>query len=1490
MASAIAAVADLHGRRSHDVIAAALSALTRLDHRGARGADPEDGDGAGLIFEVPDAFCRAVAGVELPDTGHYATGLVFLPADPTDAARAIRIFEKYALVEGLEVLSWRDVPVVPAVLGPTADRHRPTIRQVFLAGAALPGTRTGRAGEALSGIELERVAYCVRRQTERETAQRGLDAYFPSLSTRTITYKGRLTSYQLSAFFPDLKDGRLTSATALACVNVSETTTPGWTNEQPGRIVAHAGTITSLGANRNWMAARESVLSSEALPGNIRRLFPIVTADASGGAAFDAVLELLYLTGRSLPHAVAMMMPSAWENDLSMDPQVRAFHRYHACVMEPWYGSGPVAFSDGATIGMTTDRLGGGSGRWCHTADGLVVLGSEAGLLDLDPATVVAQGRLRPGEMLLVDTTAGRIVADAEIKAGLAVAEPYGDWLQAGLIDLVDLPPRQQIIYTHDVVTRRQLVFGYGADELELAIAPMARDGWEPRASMVTDMPLSVLSSRPRLLFDYFSPRFAPFSGPPVDPVREEPVTSLAATIGPEANLLAPGPASCRQITLPYPILDNDDLAKLLSVDDDGDLPGYQAVRVSGLYSVRDGAAGIKERLTQICRHVSEAIEDGVRILVLSDRDSNLDLAPIPSLLLTAAVHQHLVREQTRTQVSLLVEAGDCRAARHAALLVAYGASAVNPWLAYETIDEMIISGALGDMDRRIAIRNFIKALGRGILRTMAEAGVAAISSYCAGQSYEAIGLDHGFLKRYFTGTSGRIGGAGLPEVHAEVSGRHQAAYPFDAVPVSHLPPAGGWERWREGEPRLFDPEVVFLLQHATQSRQYDIFQRYTRAVDERAAGATLRGLMRMTSRQAEVPLDEVEPVSEIVKRFVTGAISYGAIASEAHETLAMAMNRLGGRSSTGDGGEDVERSYDPIRRSSIKRVAPGRFGVTSEYLVNADEFEIPLGPAGESMLPADKVWPWIARTRRVTPSLAAESPPWHPDVTSPSDLAQLVHDLKMVNPAARVRVSISRDGASAGVLAKLKADVIVVSPDGADLGAATAIGPSPSLPPWELTLAEAQQTLLTSGLRDRVVLGVGGLATGRDIVIAALLGAEEFGFATAPLIVSGCVMMRVCHLGTCPAGIASQQPYHREFFVGRPEFVENFFVFLAEQVREQLAELGFRTIDEAVGHCEVLDPAPEIRQPKGHLLDLSPLLHVPDLPDNAYRRGVVSQDHGLDHAMDNTLIELAMPALINADPVRSDLAIRNDHRSVGAMLGGEVTRRYGGSGLPEDTISFTMRGTAGQSFGAFLPPGVTLRLLGTANDYVAKGLCGGRVIACPDVSAPYVAQENAIAGNAVLYGATGGELFLGGRVGERFALRNCGAHAVVEGLGDHGCAYMSGGVVVVLGPVGHNFASGMTGGTAFVLDLDATKVNPEHVAVDRVSPEQSRVLFRLMRKHATETGSTVVDPILAGWASQVLRFSVVVSRDHERVMERIRIAEAAGRDVDEAAMGYRTR
>ncbi|HUA27458.1 MAG TPA: glutamate synthase large subunit [Streptosporangiaceae bacterium] len=1490
-------VADLPGRRSHQVVAQALTVLRNLDHRGAKGSDPDTGDGAGILTQIPDALLREVCDFALPDPGRYAVGMVFLPAQADERAGAMTEIERIAALEGLRVLGWRDVPHDPAQCGPGAREVLPHLAHLVVASPGGDG-----------GLALDRRAFCLRKRAEHEAR-----AYFCSLSSATIVYKGMLTATQLERFYPDLSDPRYTSALGLVHSRFSTNTFPSWPLAHPYRYIAHNGEINTIRGNRNWMRAREALLHTDLIEPDadgrgLERLLPILDESASDSASFDACLELLHMGGRSLPHAVLMMIPEPWENHERMDPGLRAFYQFHSTLMEPWDGPALIAFTDGTMIGAVLDRNGLRPGRYWVTADGLVVLASEVGVLDIDPATVVRKGRLQPGRIFLADTASGRIVEDEEVKAGLAAEHPYRDWLHAGLLQLSDLPAREEAAPdAGQPLAIRQQMFGYTEEELRVILAPMARTGGEPLGSMGHDTPVAVLSDRPRLLFDYFTQLFAQVTNPPLDAIREELVTSLASATGPEHDLFQPGPASCRQIVLPYPVISEDDLAKITRINDDGDLPGFAAHVVDGRYHAAGGGAALRARLDQIRAEVSAAIAGGARIIVLTDRgDERQHLAPIPSLLLTGAVHHHLIRERTRTRVGLIVAAGDARECHHIALLIGYGASAVCPYLAIESVRDLVSGGVMDGITADQAAANLIKALGKGLLKIMSKMGVSTVASYTGAQIFEAIGIGDEVVEACFAGTSSRLGGVGFDELAAEAGARHARAFPpRDTRPAHRRLETGGEYQWRrEGEPHLFSPETVFKLQHATRSRRHEIFADYTRLVDDQSSRLmTLRGLLRIRGLDGPpgvrepVPVEEVEPVSSIVRRFSTGAMSYGSISAEAHQTLAIAMNRLGGRSNTGEGGEDPERYIpDPngdLRRSAIKQVASGRFGVTSEYLVNASDLQIKMAqgakPGEGGQLPGHKVYPWIARTRYSTPGVGLISPPPHHDIYSIEDLAQLIHDLKNANPAARVHVKLVAEvgvGTVAAGVAKAHADVVLISGHDGGTGAAPLTSIKHAGAPWELGLAETQQTLLRNGLRDRIVVQVDGqLKTGRDVIVAALLGAEEFGFATAPLVVAGCVLMRVCHLDTCPVGVATQNPELRKRFTGQPEFVVTFFEFLAQEVREYLAELGFRSLDEAVGRVELLDTAAAVEHWKAAGLDLDPVLHVPAVERGAARHAVIGQDHGLDRALDNTLIQLAEGALADGTPVTLELPVRNVNRTVGTMLGYEVTRRWGGRGLPDNTIDISFRGSAGQSFGAFLPAGVTLRLAGDANDYLGKGLSGGRIIAAPSPEATFVAEHQIIAGNVIGYGATSGEILLRGVVGERFCVRNSGATAVAEGTGDHGCEYMTGGRVAVLGPVGRNFAAGMSGGIAYLLDPRSGAVNTEMVDSDPLDPLDADFLRDLLGRHLAETGSAVAAGLLADWEPSVRRFVKVMPKDYKRVLAAARRAEQDGLDVNEAVM-----
>jgi len=1495
-ACGVGLVADLHGRPSHDIVSQGLTVLENLAHRGASGAEPSTGDGAGILIQVPDAFLRTVLDVELPELGGYATGLLFLPTEEEAASKARSSFEALAGEEGFAVVAWRSVPVDSSGLGATARAAEPRIDQVVVV------PRGPNAG--CRGIDLDRRLFPLRKRAEHSIE----GIYFPSLSARTMVYKGMLTSPQLREYFVDLSDPALCSAMALVHSRFSTNTFPSWPLAHPYRLIAHNGEINTVQGNRNWMRAREALLATDLIPGDLERCFPICTPGASDSASFDEVLELLHLGGRSLPHAMLMMIPEAWERHTSMNADRRAFYEFHSALMEAWDGPANVAFTDGTLIGAVLDRNGLRPARYWVVDDGRVIFASEVGVLDVDPAHVVEKGRLEPGRMFLVDTSAGRIISDDEIKEELASQHPYAEWLDDNLVTIDDLPERRMLTPQHASVVTHQRLFGYTNEELRLIVTPMARSGAEPIGSMGSDTPLAVLSTRPRLVYDYFSQLFAQVTNPPLDAIREELVTAISGSVGPEGNLLDPSPKSCHQIVLTSPVIDRDELAKLLYVNENGETPGFRSYAVDGLFHAPRGEETAGEMLTlaldEICSSISLAIQDGANIIVLSDRNSTTTLVPIPSLLLTAAVHQHLVREKTRTQVGLVVESGDAREVHHMALLLSFGAAAVNPYMAFDTIDDMISAGQLEGIPPRQAHKNYVKGASKGVLKVMSKMGVSTVASYTGAQIFEAIGLNRTVIDRYFTGTTSRLGGVGLDVLADEVMARHSQAHIERPTERAHRElEIGGEYQWRrEGELHLFNPKTVFKLQHATRSKRYEIFKEYSSLVDDQSASlSTLRGLLRLrVEESAAIPIDEVEPIESIVKRFSTGAMSYGSISAEAHETLAIAMNRLGARSNTGEGGEDPVRfrpdANGDLRRSAIKQVASGRFGVTSEYLVNADDIQIKIAqgakPGEGGQLPGHKVSVTIAATRHSTPGVGLISPPPHHDIYSIEDIAQLIHDLKSSNPRARIHVKLVAEvgvGTVAAGVAKAHSDVVLISGYDGGTGAAPLTSLKHAGGPWELGLAETQQTLIMNGLRDRIVVQVDGqIKTGRDVIVAALLGAEEYGFATAPLVVSGCVMMRVCHLDTCPVGIATQNPTLRARFAGSPEFVETYFEFIAQEVRESLAALGLRTMDEAIGRTDLLDVTTAVAHWKARGLDLSPILAAPSAADGVVTRCVTSQDHGLDKAIDQQIISAVAASLDDGTPTSVELAISNRDRTAGTLTGYEVTRRHGGAGLPDNTIDVTLHGSAGQSFGAFLPPGITLRLVGDANDYVGKGLSGGRIIVAPDPAAPFVAEEQIIAGNVILYGATAGEVFLRGKVGERFCVRNSGALAVVEGVGDHGCEYMTGGRVVILGPTGRNFGAGMSGGIAFVYDparcFDAN-VNAEMVDLEPLSDDDESWLLEIMSRHRDETGSTVANRLCADPAASMADFVKVMPRDYRQVLEATSAAEQEGRSVDEAIM-----
>jgi glutamate synthase domain-containing protein 2/glutamate synthase domain-containing protein 1/glutamate synthase domain-containing protein 3 len=1478
-ACGIGFVADIKGRKSHDVIVKGIEVLVNLTHRGACGCDPQTGDGAGVLIQIPHKFfvreCARL-GFALPAAGEYGVGMTFLPVEPHARLQCEGLVERIVREEGLTVLGWRDTPIEGSAIGRVARASQPYIEQIFI----------GR-GRGMDADQLERKLYLVRKRAESEVAASDISGkeffYVPSMSARTIVYKGLLLAPQIAQFFPELSDPDVVSALCLVHQRFSTNTFPTWQLAHPFRYVAHNGEINTLRGNVNWMHARQSVLASPLFGGDIKKLFPIIQPGGSDSANFDNALELLVMAGRSLPHAMAMLIPEAWDKNAYMNPQKRAFYEYHASLMEPWDGPAAMVFTDGRSVGATLDRNGLRPARYLVTNDDLIVMASETGVLPVAPEDVKLKGRLQPGKMLLVDTAEGRIVADRELKARLYGRNPYQLWLKENQIALDQLaePPRE---YGADTATllRRQRAFGYTAEDLKMILEPMAEKGDEPIGSMGADTPLACLSDYPQPLFHYFKQLFAQVTNPPIDPIREEMVMSLTSYIGTERNILAETPLHCHTLKLKHPILGNRDLEKLRRVSQ-GD---FLATTLPLMFPVEEGAKGLERALTQLCRRASLAIQSGYTLLILSDRGIDPDYAPIPSLLALAAVHNHLVREESRTQVALIIESGEPREVMHFALLIGYGASAVNPYLALETVAEM--GQAAGQPAQAMA--NFVKAINKGLLKTFSKMGISTLQSYRGAQVFEAIGLDRDLVERYFTGTVSRIAGVGLDVIAREAMERHRYAFQPLRESEAELAAGGNYAYRTSGEYHLFNPDTIAKLQHAVRQKSFDTFQQFTDLIDtQNRQLCTLRGLLELRAAAEPVPLDEVEPAHEIVKRFATGAMSFGSISKEAHETLAIAMNRIGARSNTGEGGEDEERFGD-LRRSSVKQVASGRFGVTSHYLVNADELQIKMAqgakPGEGGQLPGHKVDKNIARVRHSIPGVGLISPPPHHDIYSIEDLAQLIYDLKNVNPSARISVKLVAEvgvGTVAAGVSKAHADVVLISGDSGGTGASPLSSIRHAGIPWELGLAETHQVLVMNDLRGRIRVQTDGkLQTGRDVVIAALLGAEEFGFSTAPLVAMGCVMMRKCHLNTCPVGIATQDPVLRARFHGAPEHVINYFFFVAEQVRRHMARLGFRTFDEMVGRTEMLEPRQAHDHWKAKGLDLSAILYNPPTPSRVARRCVQAQDHGLKGALDYELMVFAREALDGRAPVDCSLPIRNVHRTVGAMLSGELSRRHGSAGLPDDFIRFRFHGSAGQSFGAFLAKGVTLELEGDSNDYIGKGLSGGKLIVYPPRGSTFKPEENIVIGNVALYGATSGEAYFNGVAGERFAVRNSGATAVVEGTGDHGCEYMTRGLVVVLGKCGRNFAAGMSGGLAFVLDVKGDfaekRCNTASVDLESIHPgEEDDLLIRtLIERHVMATDSPLGKRILENWEQMLPRFLRVFPREYRRAL-------AAGEKVGHA-------
>jgi glutamate synthase domain-containing protein 2/glutamate synthase domain-containing protein 1/glutamate synthase domain-containing protein 3 len=1485
-ACGIGFVASIKGHKSHDIIAKGIQVLINLTHRGACGCDPETGDGAGILIQIPHKFfareCAAL-GFTLPAEGEYGVGMTFLPVEPHQRLSCEGILERIVREEGLTVLGWRDTPVAGDAIGRVARASQPYIQQIFIGN---PSPQPPGSSPAERSSALERKLYIVRKRAAAEVAASNMpnkgDFYLPSLSARTIVYKGLLLAPQMAHFYRELSDPDVMSALCLVHQRFSTNTFPTWQLAHPFRYVAHNGEINTLRGNVNWMHARQSVLASPLFGSDIKKLLPIIAPGGSDSADFDNVLELLFMAGRDLPHAMAMLIPEAWASNPHMNPEKRAFYEYHASLMEPWDGPAAIAFTDGRVIGATLDRNGLRPARYLITHDDLIVMSSEAGVLPVKPENVKKKGRLQPGKMLLVDTVAGRIVSDKEIKQRLYSRQPYAQWLAENQITLDRLaePPREHGT-DHDTILCRQRAFGYTDEDLRMILAPMAEKGEEPIGSMGADTPLACLSDRPQPLFHYFKQLFAQVTNPPIDPIREEMVMSLISYIGTERNILDETPRHCHTLKLPHPILGNRSLEKLRRVSQ-GD---FLATTLPTLFPVEDGEKGLERALDQLCRRASLAIKSGYSLLILSDRGIDEDYAPIPSLLALAAVHNHLVREETRTQVALIVESGEPREVMHFALLIGYGASAVNPYLAIETLEDMAVRGNLPEgLTFEKALASYKKAVNKGLLKTFSKMGISTLQSYRGAQVFEAIGLNKSLIEKYLTGTASRIEGVGLDVLAREAQMKHALAFRPITGYDTELPVGGNYQYRVHGEYHLLNPLTVSKLQHAVRQQNSQTFQEYTDLIDtQNRQLCTLRGLLEIQQSGRPIPLEDVEPASEIVKRFATGAMSFGSISKEAHETLAIAMNRIGGKSNTGEGGEDEARfQRDPNgdwRRSAIKQVASARFGVTTNYLVNCDELQIKMAqgakPGEGGQLPGHKVDEVIARVRHSIPGVGLISPPPHHDIYSIEDLAQLIYDLKNANPRARISVKLVAEvgvGTVAAGVSKAHADVVLISGDSGGTGASPLSSIKHAGIPWELGLAETQQVLVMNDLRGRIRVQTDGkLQTGRDVTIAALLGAEEFGFATTPLVAMGCIMMRKCHLNTCPVGIATQDPALRAKFQGQPEHVINFFFFIAEQVRQYMAQLGFRTFNEMVGRVDMLDPRQALDHWKAKGLDFSAILYSPQVPARIARRCVQSQEHGLHQALDYKLIELAGEALLNQSPIEIKLPIRNVHRTVGAMLSGEIARRYGSAGLPDDTIRFEFTGSAGQSFGAFLAKGVTLTLEGDANDYVGKGLSGGRLIVYPPRDSTFLPEENILIGNVVLYGATSGEAYFNGMAGERFAVRNSGATAVVEGLGDHGCEYMTKGLVVVLGKCGRNFAAGMSGGIAYVLDESGDfaekRCNTAAVDLEPVNGD-AQLLRNLIERHVQLTASPRAKWILENWSAMLPKFIKVFPHEYKRALK----------------------
>ncbi|WNZ45005.1 glutamate synthase large subunit [Leptolyngbya boryana CZ1] len=1484
-------IVQMKGQPSHSIVQQALTILANLEHRGACGAETNTGDGAGILMQVPHGFFQKVTAtlnITLPDAGQYGVGMVYSSPDRAQREAGRRIFEQVVAEEGQKVLGWRDVPTDNSTLGETAKASEPFMQQVFIQ----------RSADLADDLAFERKLYVIRKRSHSAIRQTGIDPFWypASLSCRTLVYKGMLMPLQVKEYYPDLSDPDLQSALGLVHSRFSTNTFPSWERSHPYRYIAHNGEINTLRGNINWMHARQSLFESDLFGDDLRKAQPVINIDGSDSTIFDNALELLTLSGRSLPHAVMMMIPEPWTAHESMSPERKAFYKYHSCLMEPWDGPASIAFTDGRMMGAVLDRNGLRPSRYYVTKDDLVIMASEAGVLPIEPERIAQKGRLQPGRMFLVDMEQGRIVADEEIKHQIASAEPYQDWIDQHMVSLADLkdaPPSSSDLNT---VLQRQLAFGYTFEELRLLITPMARDGVEAVGAMGADTPLAVLSDRPKLLYDYFKQLFAQVTNPPIDSIREEIITSAETTIGAEKNLLKPVPESCHLIELKSPILSNEELAKLKQVDEQG----FKSTTIAIVFDPKSGVKGLESAIDNLCTQADQAIEAGINLIILSDRSVDAENAPIPALLAVAGVHHHLIRTGARTRVGLVLESGEPREVHHFAMLIGYGCGAINPYLAFETIESMIAQGLLPNLEYATACKNYIKSATKGVIKVASKIGISTIQSYRGAQIFEAVGLNRSVVDRYFTWTASRIEGVDLEVITQEALLRHHQAFSERQASGQTLGVGGEYQWRKEGEAHLFSPQTIHTLQRAVREGNYELFKQYAALVNEQnQQHFTLRGMLQFKPRQP-IPLEEVEPIEAIMKRFKTGAMSYGSISKEAHEALAIAMNRIGGKSNTGEGGEDPDRytwsnEQGDSKNSAIKQVASGRFGVTSLYLSQAREIQIKMAqgakPGEGGQLPGRKVYPWIAKVRHSTPGVGLISPPPHHDIYSIEDLAELIHDLKNANRDARISVKLVSEvgvGTIAAGVSKAHADVVLIS--GYDGG--TGASPQTSIKhaglPWELGLAETHQTLVLNNLRSRIVVEADGqMKTGRDVVMAALLGAEEFGFATAPLVTLGCIMMRVCHLNTCPVGIATQDPQLRASFIGDPDNTVNFMKFIAQEVREIMAQLGFRTLNEMVGRTDILEAKQAVEHWKAKGLDFSKILYQPDVDPSVGLYCQIPQDHGLDKSLDLTvLVDLCKDAIEEGKPVKATLPIRNVNRVVGTILGNEITKRHW-NGLPEDTVHLHFQGSAGQSFGAFVPKGVTLELEGDANDYLGKGLSGGKLIVYPPAVSSFDPSENIIIGNVAMYGATKGEVYINGIAGERFCVRNSGVNTVVEGVGDHGCEYMTGGTVVVLGATGRNFAAGMSGGAAYIYDEAgdfASRCNMQMVAIEPFEdPEDIAIVRQMIQNHANYTHSHKAKDILENWEQARSRFVKVMPKDYKRVLQALRRAEESGLSGDDA-------